>query len=173
MKPTLVFLLLIAATAADAQPIYRCINSAGQLAFQDVPCAEPPAAAARPPAAQVHVAYSDESGYTQGGWTNQQRWQRRREAKLEWRAEALRVGQLLQPASDLKAASYASSNQRCHQALQIAALCGTASRPFSCDAKGFHYDPSAETSAPGISGAVDHQSAFQRQQCALQMTRGR
>src|SRR6476646_6657697 len=125
MKPTPLLFLLIFCAAAHAQPIYRCIDGAGRLAFQDHACAAQQVA----PPPSVHVAYADESGGTQGGWTNQQRWQRRRQAKVEWRAESLRVGQLRQPESDRRAASYASSNHRCMLVQQIASLCGSEARP--------------------------------------------
>src|ERR1044071_1356953 len=108
----------------------------------------------------------------QGGWTSQQRWQRRREAKLEFRADDARTRSLLQPANERRHAEYARNNHRCLIAVQIAALCGANGRAFSCDEKGFRAEPVADAGAPAPTGAADRGHTFKREQCALQLTRG-
>src|ERR1044071_6679372 len=121
---------------------------------------------------QGQMALFDDPAYRDGGWTTQQRKQRRREAKIEYRADDARTRSLLQPANERRHAEYALNKHRCLVAVQIAALCGSTGRAFSCDEKGFRAEPLAE-GAPAATGLADARHDIRRQQCALQLTRGR
>jgi hypothetical protein len=172
MKPTPLLLLCLLSFAAAAQPIYRCESASGQVSFQDRACSAQPAEPAVQTASATFASF-DTPSYLPGGWTDWQRVQRRRQAKIESREEAARTQMLLQPASDRRAAEYAQSNQRCQTAKRVASLCGFVGPTFSCNEKGFQAEPLTETSTPAPSEVVDHGSAFKREQCALQVTRGR
>jgi hypothetical protein len=168
MKLTPVLLLLsLISVAVQAQPIFRCQDASGQPAFQDRACVEQPAVQAEPARAQ-QVAYHDMTGETQGGWTNQQRRQRRHQAKAEWRLESVRIRPLLQPERDRKSAEYASSHRRCQLAQRAATMCGSNARAFTCDEKGFHTDP-FEMPPPQV---TDNGRLLQMRQCTLQVSRG-
>lgn len=166
MKCASALLLTIFSATVYAQPVYRCEGGSGQIVFQDRACTEQPAQATT-----LDVAIFEARDYGQGGWTDEQRRQRRIQAKDEGRAETLRVRMLQKPANDRKAAEYAENHLRCQNAMRIAALCGKFAGKFSCDEKGFRPEPVRDISAPRP-GVVDNGSAFKMDQCALQAARG-
>lgn len=165
MKYAAVLLLTIFSATVYAQPVYRCETGPGQIAYQDQPCAEPAQATT------ADVAIFEARDYGQGGWSDEQRRQRRIQARSEARTETMRVRMLQKPANDRKAAEYAENHLRCQNAMRIAALCGKFAGRFSCDEKGFRPEPVRDISAPRLD-VVDNGSAFKMEQCALQAAKG-
>lgn len=86
------------------------------------------------------------------------------------RALAVRAQALVQSGDRRRSAGYAANRRRCHDALRVAALCGTFARDFSCDERGFRATPPAELLRERP--AVSHGRKFQMQRCALQATNG-
>ena len=183
MRRALVLLLTTFSAIAYAQPVYRCENSSGKVVFQDLACAEPsasfgedqsqPTGQAQPDAAVDMASFNVDVREGDGGWTYQQRMARRRQAKLEERAEALRRRSMLTPSIDRGAADYAENSRRCRNAVQVASLCGSRARTFSCDDKGFRAESLTDVSAQSPSATSDNGGAFKMEQCALQAARGR
>jgi hypothetical protein len=176
MKYAPVLLLTIFNAMAYAQPIYRCEDSSGRIAFQDRACTEMPGDSADrsgsveqfPGAALDRTVRQDARDYEQGDWSYQQHRARRLQVKLEAPAQLLQMRALLKPSNDRKAAEHADNRRRCQSALQVAALCGgTSAGKFYCDEKGFHATSIIEVSTLPRP-ATSNGSAYRMQQCAQQ-----
>ncbi len=184
MKCALILLLTAFGTAAYAQPVYRCADRFGNIAYQDRSCTEPlPQTGANParpgeagaPMAAVMMASFDGTRYGQGGWNHwdqRQRNLRRLQSKIEGHALALRAQTQVQSLNDRKAVQYAENQRRCQNAMQVAALCGKFAGRFYCDGKGFRKAITQDSSLkrPVISNG--YQSAFKMEQCAKQAMKG-
>lgn len=167
MKTTLALLLTVFSATTYPGSIYRCDDSAGGMTFRDQACDQEPVdpGTSQSPATQAESPVVSDDAIAH---SDRQRQQRRRQAKREAPAEALRVRLLLESSDDIQETGYAENRARCQNALQIAELCGKDAGLFSCDAKGFRHSSIAPKGAE-----IDNGARFKIEQCALQARKGR
>lgn len=178
MKYAFVLLLMGFNAFAFAQPIYRCEERPGHIAFRDTPCTEQPVdGGADPiqpgePVIQLPAASrvsNSMPAYWQGDWSQLQRRQPGLQAKFKADALAQRERALWQPSHDRKTAGYLENQRRCKNAMRVAALCGKFAGKFYCDEQGFRPALLTDVNTP-TSAVIKHGSQYTMEQCALQVT---
>lgn len=172
MKSALVLLLAFAPLAA-ADPVYRCEDSLGAIAFQGRPCKDQPSQAAGQLASARRASFVTTPSDEHSDWINPELSPQRQQVTPEAHAETLRVLGLQKPWADRQAAKYAGNQRRCLNAMQIAALCGKFAGMFSCDGKGFRANAIAGGGNSRTTGSmIDNGSTLSMEQCALQAAGG-
>lgn len=174
------FLLAALIADADAQPVYRCDDGLGHVAYQDKLCLEqnarssearlqPVNVSSRMSAGEVASYQLPVSGERDGNYY--QRKQRRQQETIRARAETLRLQTLLVPSEDPRTVERADNQRRCQNALRIAALCGRPASTFSCDENGFHRGAATEVSLSDVAVAKGA-DLYTSEQCSLRAANG-
>lgn len=175
MKYALALLLSTLGAIAYAQPVYRCVDRLGHIAYQDKLCTqqlgEGSTDPVRPKISPVQNSSIEQTDTGTSDWNQQQRKQQRLQATVKTHAETVRVRMLLQTLNDQKTTEYAENHRRCEKAKRVATLCGKYSGMFSCDEKGFRRESITEVSTlkPAI---FDNGSAYEIEQCLLRAANG-
>ena len=178
MKAQLILLIAMFGTSSQAQPIYRCVDSLGHVAYGGLPC-EPAVqggdenqlqtdelALQRPsnlwatPEAPVIMISASNRGLRE---------QRDQRVAADLNARKSLVRRIRKPLDERTATGFAENRRRCAGAERAAELCGQAA--VSCGERGFRPAAAVEARTAGLV-AVDKRNSFKMARCALQANGG-